>query len=113
MEHAEVEQRAEDDSFWGLDANEAAQAQEADAMQKEDKRSQAVHASIKREETFALWVEEDTKRQKQRTSIIDNLHEAARREYLQVLITWKRMSKREPKGNRGTYLQVPSRVRDL
>lgn len=83
MRSAELEQCEEDD-FWGLVANQTAQAEATAEMEAEDCRSQAVRARIEREKTCALWEEEDLRIRQTRNVAREKLEDAARRGYLEV-----------------------------
>lgn len=85
MSLAEREQCALDD-FWGQVANQAEQAEATAAMEMEDVRSEAVRAGIKKEEKFALWEKEDLRIRETKSVVKGNLEEAARTEYLKVLL---------------------------
>lgn len=85
MSLAEREQCGLDD-FWGLVANQAEQAEATAAMKMEDSRSEAVRAGIKKEEKIALWEKEDLRIRETKSVVKGNLEEAARTEYLKVLL---------------------------
>lgn len=84
MSLAECEQCALDD-FWGLVANQAEQAEATAAMEMEDRRSEAVRARMKKEEKCALWEQEDLRTRETRSVVMEQLEDAARREYLEVM----------------------------
>lgn len=85
MSVAEGEQCALDD-FWGLVANQVEQAESTAAMEREDRRSEHVRATLKREERYSLWEQEDLRKRGTRSIIREKLEDAARREYLEVRV---------------------------
>lgn len=83
MRRAESEQCAVDD-FWGLDANQGAQAKATAEMEEEDRRSREVHARIEKEQMFAIWEREHLRDEGMRRNMARNFEEVAQRVYLEV-----------------------------
>lgn len=83
MSLAEREQRSLD-TFWGVDAEQANQAQERASMEEEDRRSRAVQTKIEREKMYVLWEEEDLKKREARNVVKEGVEVAARRAYLEA-----------------------------